>query len=239
MSTLGLPSGTRACLFDMDGVLTKTAKIHAVAWKEMFDRYLGERSARTGEPFVPFEKADYTRYVDGKLRVDGAKAFLASRGIVLAEQEVRALARSKDDLLVAILQRQRVETYAGSVRFVAAARARGLKTAVVSASKHCQDVLESAGIAELFDARIDGNVADQQHLAGKPAPDTFLAAARAVGVEPAEAAVFEDAIAGVDAGRAGHFGFVVGVDRAGQAAELGRHGADVVVDDLAALMEEP
>jgi beta-phosphoglucomutase family hydrolase len=222
----------------MDGVLTQTAKIHAVAWKEMFDGYLHERSQRTGEPFVPFEKADYTAYVDGKLRLDGAKAFLASRGIVLPEKEVQALAAYKDDLMVAILQKQHVETYEGSVRFVEAARARGLKTAVVSASKHCKDVLESAGIEDLFDARVDGNVAASEHLAGKPAPDTFLAAARAVGVDPAEAAVFEDALAGVEAGRAGHFGFVVGVNRAGQAAELGQHGADVVVDDLAALMEE-
>jgi len=239
ISALGLPSGTRACLFDMDGVLTRTAKIHAVAWKEMFDRFLRERAERTGEPFVPFSKSDYTRYVDGKLRVDGARAFLDSRGIVATDEEVSALARRKDDLIIEILRRVHVETYEGSVRFVEAARARGMKTAVVSASKHCQDVLESAGIADLFDVRIDGNIADQQHLAGKPAPDTFLAAARAVGVEPAEAAVFEDAIAGVDAGRAGHFGFVVGVDRAGQADELGRHGADVVVDDLSALMEEP
>ena len=236
---LGLPDGTRACLFDMDGVLTQTAKIHAVAWKKMFDDFLRERMVRTGEPFRPFEKSDYTRYVDGKLRVDGCKAFLASRGILLPEDEVGALARRKDDLIIDILRSEHVETYEGSVRFVEAARARGLKTAVVSASKHCQDVLESAGIADLFDVRIDGNVADEQHLAGKPAPDTFLAAARAVGVEPGQAAVFEDALSGVDAGRAGHFGFVVGVDRAGQAAELGRHGADVVVDDLAELMEKP
>jgi len=236
---LGLPDGTRACLFDMDGVLTQTAKIHAVAWKKMFDDFLRERMVRTGEPFRPFEKSDYTRYVDGKLRVDGCKAFLASRGILLPEDEVGALARRKDDLIIDILRSEHVETYEGSVRFVEAARARGLKTAVVSAAKHCQDVLESAGIADLFDVRIDGNVADEQHLAGKPAPDTFLAAARAVGVEPGQAAVFEDALSGVDAGRAGHFGFVVGVDRAGQAAELGRHGADVVVDDLAELMEKP
>ena len=236
---LGLPDGTRACLFDMDGVLTQTAKIHAVAWKKMFDDFLRERMVRTGEPFRPFEKSDYTRYVDGKLRVDGCKAFLASRGILLPEDEVGALARRKDDLIIDILRSEHVETYEGSVLFVEAARARGLKTAVVSASKHCQDVLESAGIADLFDVRIDGNVADEQHLAGKPAPDTFLAAARAVGVEPGQAAVFEDALSGVDAGRAGHFGFVVGVDRAGQAAELGRHGADVVVDDLAELMEKP
>ncbi|MGZ4401650.1 MAG: HAD family hydrolase [Gaiellaceae bacterium] len=238
-ATLGLPSGTRACLFDLDGVLTQTAKIHAVAWKEMFDGYLRERSQRTGEPFVPFEVADYTRYVDGKLRLDGARSFLASRGVMLPEDELQDLAKRKDDLMLEILRKKHVETYDGSVRFVRAARKAGLKTAVVSASKHCEEVLESAGIADLFDVRIDGRVAAAEHLAGKPAPDTFLAAAHAVGVDPAEAAVFEDALAGVDAGRAGHFGYVVGVDRVGQSAELRRHGADIVVTDLAAMLEQP
>ncbi len=237
--TLGLPSGTRACLFDLDGVLTQTAKVHAAAWKEMFDAYLRERAQATGEPFVPFEVADYTRYVDGKLRVDGARSFLASRGITPPDDEVQALAKQKDDLMVAILRQRHVETYAGSVRFVEAVRKAGLRTAVVSASKHCQEVLESAGIAGLFDARVDGNVAAAEHLAGKPAPDTFLAAARALGVEPEQAVVFEDALAGVDAGRAGHFGYVVGVDRVGQSAALREHGADVVVPDLAALLEQP
>lgn len=239
MSTLGLPSGTRACLFDLDGVLTRTAKVHAVAWKQVFDGYLRERSARTGEPFVPFEVLDYTRYVDGKLRVDGARSFLASRGITLPEEELQALARRKDDLMIALLREKRVETYEGSVRFVEAARKAGLRTAVVSASKHCKEVLASAGIDGLFDARIDGVVAAAEHLAGKPAPDTFLAAAQAIGVAPSQAAVFEDALAGVDAGRAGHFGFVVGVDRAGQGVELRRHGADVVVTDLAMMLEQP
>jgi beta-phosphoglucomutase family hydrolase len=239
MATLGLPAGTRACLFDLDGVLTQTAKVHAAAWKEMFDDYLRERSQRTGEPFVPFTLSDYTRYVDGKLRIDGARSFLASRGISLPDDEVQELARRKDDLMIELLRKRHVETYEGSVRFVEAVRQAGLRTAVVSASKHCKEVLESAGIEALFDARIDGVVAAAEHLAGKPAPDTFLAAARTVGVEPAQAAVFEDAIAGVDAGRAGRFGFVVGVDRAGQAAELRRHGADVVVTDLGAMLEPP
>jgi len=237
MSPLGLPSGTRACLFDMDGVLTQTAKVHATAWKQMFDDYLRERSRRTGEPFKPFERDDYTRYVDGKLRVDGAKAFLTSRGITLSDDEVASIAERKDDLMTEYLRTNHVETYDGSVRFVEAVRQAGLRTAVVSASKHCKEVLESAGIEALFDARVDGVVADKQHLAGKPAPDTFIAAAHAVGVEPADAAVFEDAIAGVDAGRAGHFGFVVGVDRIGQAAELRRHGANVVVTDLGTMLE--
>jgi beta-phosphoglucomutase family hydrolase len=238
MSTLGLPAGTRACLFDLDGVLTQTAKIHAAAWKEMFDGYLRERAQRTGEPFVPFELADYTGFVDGKLRVDGARSFLVSRGLELDEDEVQALAKRKDERMLQILRERHVETYAGSVRFVEAARKAGMRTAVVSASKHCKEVLESAGIEALFDVRIDGEVAAKEHLAGKPAPDTFLAAAQAVGVDPAEAAVFEDALAGVDAGRAGHFGYVVGVDRVGQAAELRRHGADIVVTDLAAMMTQ-
>jgi beta-phosphoglucomutase family hydrolase len=237
MSQLGLPSGTRACLFDMDGVLTQTAKVHAGAWKQMFDAYLRDRAKRTGEPFRAFELADYTRFVDGKLRVDGAKAFLESRGITLPDDEVASIAERKDDLMTEYLRTNHVETYEGSVRFVEAVREAGLRTAVVSASKHCKEVLESAGIDTLFDARVDGLVAVNQHLAGKPAPDTFIAAAHAVGVEPAEAAVFEDAISGVDAGRAGHFGFVVGVDRAGQAAELRRHGANVVVTDLGAMLE--
>jgi beta-phosphoglucomutase family hydrolase len=237
--TLGLPPGTRACLFDLDGVLTQTAKVHARAWKQAFDAYLRERSQRTGEPFVPFEREDYTRYVDGKLRVDGARAFLASRGIRPPEEEVAELAARKDALLLDLLRREHVETYDGSVRFVEAARKAGLRTAVVSASQHCAEVLASAGIANLFDARIDGKVAADEHLAGKPAPDTFLAAAHTLAVDPAEAVVFEDALSGVAAGRAGHFSFVVGVDRAGQADELRRQGADIVVTDLAALLERP
>jgi beta-phosphoglucomutase family hydrolase len=237
MPTLGLPSGTRACLFDLDGVLTQTAKLHAKAWKQMFDSSLRERSQRTGEPFVPFSADDYARYVDGKLRVDGARAFLVSRGIHLPEEEVAELARRKDALFVDLLHREPVETYDGSVRFVEAARSAGLRTAVVSASKHCKDVLDSAGIAGLFDVRIDGVVAAEEHLAGKPAPDTFVAAARALGVEPATSAVFEDALSGVEAGRNGHFGYVVGVDRVGQAEALRAHGADVVVSDLAAMLD--
>ena len=238
-SSLGLPTNTRACLFDLDGVLTQTAKLHAVAWKQMFDDFLRERSQRSGEPFVPFERADYTRYVDGKLRLDGARSFLASRGITLPDAEVEALARHKDARFVELLRENPVDTYEGSVRFLHAVRDAGLKTAVVSASKHCKAVLESAGIEDMFDARVDGTVAAAEHLAGKPAPDTFLAAAHALGVEPAEAVVFEDALAGVDAGRAGHFGWVVGVDRVGQSAALSQHGADVVVQDLAALLEAP
>jgi Cof subfamily protein (haloacid dehalogenase superfamily)/beta-phosphoglucomutase family hydrolase len=235
---LGLPPGARACLFDLDGVLTQTAKLHAAAWKQMFDDYLRAWSAKAGQPFIPFDAVhDYTLYVDGKPRVDGARSFLASRGIRLSDDEVLRLAGRKDELVIERMRHQRVETYAGSVRYVQVARDAGLRTAVVSSSKHCREALASAGIGDLFDARIDGIVAAADHLAGKPAPDTYLAAARAVGVAPAEAAIFEDALAGVEAGRAGHFGYVVGVDRVGQAAELRRHGADVVVTDLAALLE--
>jgi beta-phosphoglucomutase family hydrolase len=238
-ATLGLPDGTRACLFDLDGVLTQTAKLHAAAWKQMFDAYLREQAATADQPVtpLPFDAVhDYARYVDGKLRLDGARAFLASRGIQLPDETVRALAERKDEILLEMLARQQVETYDGSVRYVHRARDAGLRTAVVSSSKHTAQVLASAGIGDLFDVRVDGVVAGQEHLAGKPAPDTYLAAARAVGVAPGQAVVFEDAVAGVEAGRAGHFGYVVGVDRVGQAAELRRHGADVVVTDLGDLL---
>lgn len=248
-ASLGLPPSIRACLFDMDGVLTQTARLHAAAWKEMFDEYLQRRSVATRERFVPFDDvADYDDFVDGKLREDGARSFLASRGIRLPEgdesdppdaETVEGLANRKDEIFAGLLRQGPVETYDGSVRYVRAVRQAGLRTAVVSSSKHCRDVLTSAGIADLFDGRIDGVVASEGHLAGKPAPDTYLAAALAIGVAPAEAAVFEDALSGVEAGRAGHFGFVVGVDRIGQSNELRRHGADAVVTDLAAMLERP
>ncbi len=237
MPTVGLPVGTRACLFDVDGVLTQTAKTHARAWKRTFDDFLRERSERTGEPFVPFELSDYNRFVDGRLRLDGAQMFLASRDIKLDEGEILEITGRKDALFLDVLRHDHVEPYEGSIRFVRAVREAGLQTAVVSASRNCEAVLDSAGIADLFDARIDGKVAASEHLAGKPAPDTFVAAAHAIGVATEHAAVFEDALAGVEAGRAGHFGYVVGVDRAGQADALREHGADIVVTDLAALLE--
>jgi beta-phosphoglucomutase family hydrolase len=237
-----------ACLFDLDGVLTQTAKVHAAAWKEMFDAYLEERAKRTGERFVPFDPvADYDQYVDGKPRYDGVRSFLASRGIELPEgapndppsaETVHGLGNRKNELVLALLKRDGVEAYEGSVRYVQAVRADGLHTAVVSASANCKDVLEAARIANLFEVRIDGIVVEQRHLRGKPAPDTFLDAAKELGVQPAEAAVFEDALAGVEAGRAGRFGFVVGVDRTGQREALLEHGADIVVSDLAELLEQ-
>ena len=244
---LGLPEGISGCLFDLDGVITKTAIVHDAAWKEMFDDYLRDRSRRTAEPFVPFDPArDYDEYVDGKPRADGVRSFLASRGIELPEgsdddppgaETVHGLGNRKNVILLRRIREDGVQVYESSVRYVQAARDAGLRRAVVSSSANTQEVLAAAGIEDLFEARIDGVVAKREHLRGKPAPDTFLAGARALGLEPGAAAVFEDALAGVEAGRAGSFRFVVGVDRAGQADALRKHGADVVVADLAELLD--
>jgi beta-phosphoglucomutase family hydrolase len=243
-----LPDGIRACLFDLDGVLTRTAEVHAAAWKEMFDAFLQEWSAQHNERFRPFEIAtDYTAYVDGKLRPDGVRSFLASRGIVLPEgspddppsaQTVHGLGARKNALVLELIETRGVEVYPGSVRFVEVTRDAGLRRAVVSASRNCQRVLAAAGIEHLFEVRIDGVIAGERGLPGKPAPDTFLAAAAELGVTPQQCAVFEDAVAGVAAGRAGKFGWVVGVDRIGHADALLRNGADVVVSDLSELLEE-
>ena len=213
----------------------------------MFDQYLRERAQRTGEPFREFAlPEDYEEYVDGKPRSDGVRSFLDSRGIDLPlgspddppdAETIYGLGTRKNDIVLKLIRDEGVEPYEGSVRYVKAAREQGLRRAVVSSSTNCHDVLVAAGIADLFEVEIDGLVAEREHLAGKPAPDTFLAGARALGVEPAQAVVFEDALAGVEAGRAGHFGWVVGVDRIGQAAALREHGANVVVKDLAELLE--
>jgi beta-phosphoglucomutase family hydrolase len=244
---LGLPDGVRGCLFDLDGVLTQTAKVHDAAWKEMFDAYLRERAQRTGEQFVPFDPVkDYDEYVDGKPRPDGVRSFLESRGITLPDgqdddpasaETVHGLGNRKNEILLRRIREDGVQAYPGSVAFVRAVKDAGMPRAVVSSSANCRDVLIAAGIEDLFDARIDGLVAERDHLRGKPAPDTFLAGARALGLKPTAGAVFEDALAGVAAGRAGGFGFVVGVDRVGQAQALREHGADVVVTDLSELME--
>jgi beta-phosphoglucomutase family hydrolase len=244
---LGLPAAIEACLFDLDGVLTQTAEVHAAAWKEMFDGFLRERASRTGTSFQPFDSgADYDEYVDGKPRYDGVRSFLGARGIQLPEgtpddppsaETIHGLGNRKNELVLAMIQRQGVRVYEGSVRYVRTTREAGLGRAVVTSSANAQEVLAAAGIDDLFDVRIDGVVAARERLQGKPAPDTFLAAARALGVSAAQAAVFEDALAGVAAGRAGRFGFVVGVDRVGQAAALREHGADLVVTDLGELLE--
>ncbi len=246
-SMLGLPDGVQACLFDLDGVLTRTAKVHAAAWKQMFDGFLRERAAMAGGPFVPFDPvADYDEYVDGKPRSDGVRSFLAARGINLPEGEesdpisagtVAGLGNRKNEIVLLMIRDHGVEAYEGSVRYVRAARHRGLRRAVVSSSRNCREVLVAAGIEDLFEQCIDGVIAGREHLKGKPAPDSFLAGARALGIAPGQAAVFEDALAGVAAGRAGGFAWVVGVDRVGQADELRRHGADIVVSDLAELIE--
>jgi beta-phosphoglucomutase family hydrolase len=236
----------RACLFDLDGVLTKTAKVHAAAWKEMFDAYLRERAAKSGQPFVPFDAVkDYDTYVDGRPRYEGVASFLASRNISIPDglqddppsaETVHGLGNRKNEIVLRLIHDHGVELYEGSVRYVHAAIEAGLHRAVVSSSTNARDVLRAAGIEDLFEVRIDGVVAEREHLHGKPAPDTFLAAARAFDVQPSQAAVFEDALAGVAAGRAGRFGAVVGVDRVGQAQQLREHGASVVVKDLSELL---
>jgi beta-phosphoglucomutase family hydrolase len=243
---LGLPDAVTACLFDMDGVITQTAKVHDAAWKEMFDEFLREWSKEHNVPFVPFDPVnDYDQYVDGKPRLDGTASFLQSRGIELPTGQdsdasgtptVWGLSNKKNELVLKVIERDGVQPYEGSVRYVTAARAAGLRTAIVSSSANTEAVLKAAGVDSLFEVRVDHQVAEAAKLRGKPAPDTFLEAARLLGVGPANATVYEDALAGVAAGRAGNFGFVVGVDRVGQADQLHAHGADVVVKDLAELL---
>src|SRR5271165_2981815 len=216
---LGLPDSVRGCLFDLDGVLTQTAKVHGAAWKEMFDSYLRERAQQTGQPFVPFSATDYEQYVDGKPRADGTRSFLASRGIELPEGHdddppdaltVRGLGNRKNEVFTRQVRVDGVEAYPGSVRYLRAGRDAGLRRAVVSSSANCHDVLVGAGIEDLLEVRIDAAVAKQEHLRARRAPGTSPPGARALGLDPAEEAVFKDALAGVAAGRAGGFGFVVG-----------------------------
>jgi beta-phosphoglucomutase family hydrolase len=243
---LGLPEGIQACLFDMDGVLTKTAAVHAAAWTQMFNEFLRERAG--GGDFRPFDTHDdYDEYVDGKPREDGVRDFLASRDITLPEgdpddppdaQTVHGLGNRKNELMLQRIDTDGVDVYDGSVRYLEAAQRAGLHRAVVSSSANTEKVLRVTGLDRFFEIRVDGVTIEQRHLHGKPAPDTYLDAARQLGIEPSAAAVFEDALSGVSAGHAGHFGFVVGVDRVGQAAELAQHGADRVVQDLADLLED-
>jgi beta-phosphoglucomutase family hydrolase len=240
----GLPAGVRACLFDMDGVVTQTAVVHAAAWKEMFDDFLREHT----KDFVPFDPVeDYDAYVDGKPRLDGTRSFLESRGIHLPEGSpgdppgtptIYGLSNRKNELVLAKLAAGGVQVYEGTVRYIHAVREQGIATAIVSSSANTKQVLDSVNLAGLFDVRVDGLVAAERGLRGKPAPDTFLDAARELGMASDQAAVFEDALAGVEAGRAGHFALVVGVDRVGQAEALKAHGADIVVKDLAELLKD-
>ncbi len=244
----GLPDGVTACLFDMDGVVTQTAVVHAAAWKEMFDEFLRDWAKRTGAEFVPFDPhAEYDAYVDGKPRLDGTRSFLASRGIDLPEgtlddppgtPTVYGLSNRKNDLVLAKLAAGGVQVYEGTVSYIRAVRDKGISTAIVSSSANTVQILDSAGLAGLFDVRVDGVVAKERGLRGKPAPDPFLAAAQELKAPASRAAVFEDALAGVEAGRAGRFALVVGVDRVGQAEELRKHGADIVVQDLAELLDQ-
>lgn len=245
---LGLPDGVTACLFDLDGVLTDTAAVHDAAWTATFDAFLRERADRTGEEFTPFDPvADYARYVDGKPRDAGVRDFLASRGIELPEGSpddapgtvsVLSLGTTKNADLLRRIDSDGVEVFEGSRRYLRAARDAGLRRAVVSSSANTAQVLHVTGLEEFVEARVDGVTLREEGLAGKPAPDSFLAGAAALGVDPAACAVFEDAESGVRAGRAGGFGLVVGVDRTGHADALRENGADVVVTDLSELLEE-
>jgi beta-phosphoglucomutase family hydrolase len=232
---LGLPDGVKVLLFDLDGVLTDTASVHQRAWKEMFDGFLRERD---GDDFKEFTPRDYERYVDGKPRYDGVASFLESRDIDAEEELVRTLGDRKNDAVQKKIREEGVKVYEGSRRYLEAARDAGVPAAVVSSSANAKEVLEVTGLAEFIQARVDGQVAKERGLPGKPKPDIFIEGARELGAKPEEAAVFEDAIAGVEAGRAGKFGAVIGVDRVGQADALREHGADRVVQDLDELLSE-
>ncbi|MFL0288213.1 beta-phosphoglucomutase family hydrolase [Mycobacterium sp. SMC-21] len=243
---LGLPDAVHACLFDLDGVLTDTASVHKKAWKAMFDDYLQHRAERDGEPFVPFDSHDdYLLYVDGKPRQDGVRSFLRSRSIDLPDgnpddppdaETVAGLGNRKNEMFQKVLHDDGIEAFSGSRRYLEAVADAGLGIAVVSSSANTRQVLDVTGLSRFVQQRVDGVTLRDEHIAGKPAPDSFLRAAQLLGVAPAAAAVFEDALAGVAAGRNGRFGYVVGVDRADQAAQLRSSGADVVVRDLAELL---
>jgi alpha,alpha-trehalase len=233
-----------AVIFDLDGVITDTASVHRTAWKRMFDQWLAERPAADGENHEPFSDEDYYVYVDGRPRYDGVDSFLDSRGISVPRGEPSdspmaettcGLGNRKDQLFVALLRERGAVAFASSVEFLERLRTNRTGTAIISASRNCAAVLDAAGIAQLFDAKVDGVDADELGLAGKPDPAVFLEAARRLGVQPVRAAVVEDALAGVEAGRRGRFGLVIGIDRAGHGEELRERGADVVVDDLGAV----
>jgi beta-phosphoglucomutase family hydrolase len=236
-----------AVLFDLDGVITNTANIHAACWKQMFDEYLQGRATQRGEPFRPFDPVDdYRLHVDGKPRFDGVRDFLASRDIRLPEGDphdppeadtVGGLGNRKNRLVTKAIEDMGVDTYEGTVRWIDQLRHHGFKVAVVSSSENCEAVLRTAGLDSSFDARVDGAMVEAQHLAGKPAPDTFLIAAGLLGVEPGRAVVVEDALSGIEAGLAGNFGLVIGVARRSNSEELRHHGAHLVVNDLGELVD--
>lgn len=246
---LGLPEKVRACLFDLDGVLTDTVSLHTKAWKNMFDIYLSQRAKHTGENFVPFDPVtDYRQYVDGKKREDGVRSFLSSRGITLPEgnadnsgdvETICGLCNRKNDMFRQVLKEHGIEVFDGSRRYLEAVTYAGLGVAVVSSSANTRDVLEITGLDRFVQQQVDGITLREEHIAGKPAPDSYLRGAQLLDVTPDAAAVFEDALSGVQAGRSGNFGFVVGINRTGrvgQTEELRRNGADVVVTDLAELL---
>jgi beta-phosphoglucomutase family hydrolase len=243
---LGLPDSVHACLFDLDGVLTDTASVHTQAWKAMFDDFLRKRADEKGEEFVPFDPdKDYRKYVDGKPREDGVRSFLESRGIELPEGDaddppdadtVHGLGTRKNDAFQEALHKDGVKVFDGSRRYLEAVKEAGLKIAVVSSSANTKEILKVAGIEDFVQQRVDGVTLREENIEGKPAPDSYLRAAELLEVEPDAAAVFEDAISGVEAGHAGHFGCVVGVDRHDQGDQLRESGADVVVKDLAELL---
>jgi beta-phosphoglucomutase family hydrolase len=245
-SGLGLPENVRACLFDLDGVLTDTASVHTKAWKAMFDDFLSKRAESDGEKFVPFDPAaDYRKYVDGKKREDGVRSFLESRGIELPdgdpddsgdEDTIYGLGNRKNDAFQKVLEKDGVEVFDGSRRYLEAVAAAGLGIAVVSSSANTEQVMHITGLERFVQQRVDGVTLREEHIAGKPAPDSYLRGAELLDVPPDAAAVYEDALSGVEAGRAGNFGFVIGVDRVGQAEDLRKNGADVVVTDLAELL---
>ena len=241
-----IPQRFDAVLFDLDGVLTATAKVHAASWKTMFDVFLQQHATETSTPLHPFDIAtDYLRYVDGKPRYEGVRSFLEARGIDLPYGDTEeppnldticGLGNWKNELVNELLASEGVEVYEGSLALLHHLRNLGIKTAVVSSSKNCQAVLAAAALTGLFDTHVDGEVAARLHLPGKPAPDTFLHASEQLGVEPQRAVVVEDALSGVEAGRAGGFGLVIGIARHSEAAALKEHGADVVLNDLAEML---
>jgi beta-phosphoglucomutase family hydrolase len=225
-----LPDNIAACLFDLDGVVTQTARVHAQAWKETFESVL----------HVPFDEVkDYDLYVDGKPREEGVRSFMQAKNITPDAALVATIAEQKDSRFLDLIHAHGVQAYPGTIRYMRAARRQSKRLAVVSSSRHTTEVLRAAMLQDAFDAQVDGIVAAREHLRGKPAPDTYLQAAAMLKTEPHDAAVYEDALAGVEAGRNGHFGRVIGIDRVGQKDELYRHGADVVVGDLEELLEDP